>query len=100
MPAAKKPAPKAEPKIIGHCMKCKTKRRIAGPKLVTMKNGARAVKGTCVKCKGGMFKFVPRKKAAATKNSDVPQKKAPAKTAKKKAAPVASKSKAPRKRAK
>ncbi len=40
-----------------YCVKCKAKREIKAPKEVTMKNGRKALKGTCPKCGTGMFKI-------------------------------------------
>ncbi len=44
-------------KTIAYCMKCKTKREMVAPKVVTMKNKRKAVKGTCSKCGTKMFKI-------------------------------------------
>jgi Domain of unknown function (DUF5679) len=38
-------------------MKCKTKRDIKDPKQVTMKNGKKALSGTCGVCGTKMFKI-------------------------------------------
>jgi len=38
-----------------YCMKCKTKREMAGGKSVTMKNGRKAMKGKCKKCGTKVF---------------------------------------------
>jgi len=43
--------------IEGYCMKCKTKREIKDPKQVTMKNGKKALSGTCAVCGTKMFKI-------------------------------------------
>jgi hypothetical protein len=43
--------------IQGYCMKCKTKREIKDPKQVTMKNGKKALSGTCEVCGTKMFKI-------------------------------------------
>lgn len=43
--------------IQGYCMKCKTKREIKDPKQVTMKNGKKALSGTCGVCGTKMFKI-------------------------------------------
>ena len=40
-----------------YCMKCKTKRNISGGKPMTMKNGRKAIKGTCSKCGTGVFRI-------------------------------------------
>lgn len=41
--------------VKGYCMKCKKKREMKNPKLVTMKNGRKAYKGTCSVCGTKMF---------------------------------------------
>jgi hypothetical protein len=38
-------------------MKCKTKREMKGAKMVTMKGGRKAAKGTCSKCGCGMYRI-------------------------------------------
>lgn len=38
-----------------YCMKCKIKRDMSGGKNITMKNGRKAMKGNCKKCKTKMF---------------------------------------------
>jgi hypothetical protein len=43
--------------IEGYCMKCKTKREMRDPKQVIMKNGKKALSGTCVVCGTKMFKI-------------------------------------------
>lgn len=42
----------------GYCVKCKTKREIAGAEEVTMKNGRKALKGKCSVCGTGMYKIL------------------------------------------
>ncbi len=43
--------------VKGYCVKCKAKREMKNPKLITMKNKRKAMKGTCPKCGTGMFKI-------------------------------------------
>ena len=40
-----------------YCVKCKTKREVKDPEQVTMKNGRKALKGTCPECGTKMFKI-------------------------------------------
>lgn len=42
----------------GYCVKCKAKSEMANASEVTMKNGRRAMKGTCSKCGTGMYKIL------------------------------------------
>ena len=42
----------------GYCVKCKSKKEIKGAKEVTMKNGRKAMKGTCPSCGTGMFRIL------------------------------------------
>ena len=42
----------------GYCVKCKEKREMAEAKEVTMKNGRKAMKGTCSKCGTGMYRIL------------------------------------------
>lgn len=44
--------------VEGRCMKCKEQREMKDPKEVIMKNGLKAVTGTCVKCGTKMFKIL------------------------------------------
>lgn len=46
------------PAVEGYCVKCKAKREMKDAKEVTMANGRKAMKGTCVKCGTGMFKIM------------------------------------------
>jgi hypothetical protein len=46
----------------GWCVKCKAKRQMDSAKEVTMKNGRKAMKGTCAKCGTGMYKILGMKK--------------------------------------
>lgn len=41
----------------GYCVKCKKKQEMKEAKEVTMKNGRKAMKGTCPACGTGMFKI-------------------------------------------
>lgn len=43
--------------VTAYCVKCKGKREMANPKAVTMKNGKKAMKGTCPKCGTGMYRI-------------------------------------------
>ena len=40
-----------------YCVKCKAKKEIRNPKPVTMKNGRKALTGTCGKCGTKMFRI-------------------------------------------
>ena len=40
-----------------YCVKCKAKKEIKDPQEVTMKNGMKAMKGTCPKCTTKMFRI-------------------------------------------
>lgn len=42
----------------GYCVKCKAKQEMANAQEVTMKNGRRAMKGTCPVCGTGMYKIL------------------------------------------
>jgi len=42
----------------GYCVKCKSKKDIKGGAEVTMKNGRKAMKGTCPTCGTGMFRIL------------------------------------------
>ena len=42
---------------MGYCVKCKAQREIKAPQNVTMKNGKKAVKGTCPVCGTKMFRI-------------------------------------------
>lgn len=52
-------------KVIGYCVKCKTKREMKDVKEVEIKPGRPAAKGTCTVCGTGMYKILPSKKKAA-----------------------------------
>ncbi len=41
-----------------YCMKEKTKREISSPHEVTLKNGRRALQGTCTSCGTRLFKIL------------------------------------------
>ncbi len=41
-----------------YCVKCKAKREMKDTVEVTMKNGRKAVKGTCSTCNTGMYKIL------------------------------------------
>jgi len=45
-----------------YCVKCKAKREIKTPQMVTMKNGRSAYKGACPVCNTGMFKITGKSK--------------------------------------
>ena len=40
-----------------YCVKCKEKRDVSNPEQVTMKNGRKALKGTCPVCGTKVFKI-------------------------------------------
>ncbi len=41
----------------GYCVKCKTKRTMKNPQEIKMKNGRKAIKGTCSNCGTGIFRI-------------------------------------------
>lgn len=41
-----------------YCVKCKAKQEMANASEVTMKNGRKAMKGTCPKCGTGMYRIM------------------------------------------
>ena len=41
-----------------YCMKCKKTMEMKAGKEVTMKNGRKAMKGSCTKCGTGMFRIM------------------------------------------
>lgn len=43
---------------VGYCVKCKAKQEIKGANEIVMKNGRKALKGTCPVCGTGMFKIL------------------------------------------
>ena len=42
----------------GYCVKCKSKREISNAAEIVMKNGRKAMKGTCPTCGTGMFRIL------------------------------------------
>ena len=44
--------------VKGYCLKCKAQRDVRGAMEVKMKNGLRAIKGSCDICGTGMYKIV------------------------------------------
>ena len=40
-----------------YCVKCREKREMKDPKVITMKNGKPATQGTCPKCGTKMFRI-------------------------------------------
>jgi len=63
-----------------YCVKCKKKQNMSNEKEVTMKNGRKAVKGSCPACGTGMYSILP---GASVTKAKPAAKKAPAKAAKK-----------------
>jgi hypothetical protein len=49
----------------GYCFKCKVKKEIVNAVEETMKNGRKAIKGTCPTCGKIIFKFLGGKAAPA-----------------------------------
>jgi hypothetical protein len=47
--------------VEGRCMKCKMQVEIKSAKEVTMKNGMKAMKGTCGKCATNVFRIMGKK---------------------------------------
>ncbi len=43
--------------VKAYCVKCKASREMDDPKSVTLKNGKKAMKGTCPKCTTKMFRI-------------------------------------------
>ena len=41
-----------------YCVKCKSKRTMSNDTKVTMKNGRKAMKGTCLTCSTGMYRIL------------------------------------------
>jgi hypothetical protein len=54
---------------MGYCVKCRDKagREMKDTKIVEIKPGRSAVKGTCVVCGTGMYKILSKDQAAALK---------------------------------
>lgn len=50
----------------GYCVKCKAKKEIANAVEEVMKNGRKAIKGTCPDCGIVMFKILGGKNTATT----------------------------------
>jgi uncharacterized Zn finger protein (UPF0148 family) len=59
----------------GYCVKCKAKKEIANGLEETMKNGRKAIKGTCPTCGKVIFKFLGGKAAnpVSPANPDAPE---------------------------
>ena len=54
-----KPLPakgKSEP-MLAYCLRCKVKRQMRDPKIVTLRNGNKAIKGVCPTCGSKMTRF-------------------------------------------
>lgn len=45
-----------------YCFRCKAKKPVKDPEIVTMKTGMNSVKGTCSDCGGGVYKILPKNK--------------------------------------
>lgn len=56
----------------GYCVKCKAKKEIANAVEEVMKNGRKAIKGTCPTCSTVMFKILGGKAASAAGGSGSP----------------------------
>lgn len=41
----------------GYCVKCRSKREMMDTKIVTMRNGRQATRGTCPTCERKMFRL-------------------------------------------
>jgi hypothetical protein len=41
-----------------YCVKCKSKRTMSNGAQITMKNGRKAMKGTCPTCSTGMYRIL------------------------------------------
>ncbi len=52
------PRRKKEEKWEGFCVKCRKKVTIQNPEIVTLKNGRKAVKGTCPNCGTVVYRFI------------------------------------------
>jgi RNase P subunit RPR2 len=44
-----------------YCVKCRAKREMKNPKEVKLKNGRKALSGTCTKCGTKVFKILGKK---------------------------------------
>jgi len=49
-------------KAEGYCVRCRQKRQIKDPKVITFKNGKQGYSGTCVKCDTKMVRIIGKKK--------------------------------------
>ena len=49
-------------KVIGYCVKCKTKREMKDVEKVEIKPGRPAAKGKCPTCNTGMYRILSSKK--------------------------------------
>ncbi len=47
-----------EPKLTAYCVKCKEKRPLNQPEVVTMKNGRKAARGPCPECGTGLYRIL------------------------------------------
>ncbi|OHA89384.1 MAG: hypothetical protein A3B03_00140 [Candidatus Zambryskibacteria bacterium RIFCSPLOWO2_01_FULL_42_41] len=56
-------------KVIGYCVKCKTKREMKDVQIVEIKPGRPAAKGKCSVCGTGMYKILGKDDAAKLKKS-------------------------------
>jgi DNA-directed RNA polymerase subunit RPC12/RpoP len=43
---------------MAYCVRCKKKVPVENPQEVTLKNGKKAIKGTCPYCKGAVFVII------------------------------------------
>ncbi len=50
----------SEIKHEAYCFRCKAKKEVRDPEIVTMKTGMKSVKGTCTECGGNMYKILPK----------------------------------------
>ncbi len=50
----------AEEKYEAYCFRCKAKRVVKNPEIVTMKTGMKSVKGICSVCGGNVYKILPK----------------------------------------
>jgi hypothetical protein len=48
---------------MAYCVRCKKKVPVENPQEITLKNGKKAIKGTCQYCKGAVYVFVKAKVA-------------------------------------
>ena len=59
-PSTLQPESEKETPMEAYCFKCRSKREIAAPQRVTLKNGNPAVTGKCPECSCKMFRMVAR----------------------------------------